>query len=221
MMIAYSPKGLSLEWCLVFVCLVFAPPHTVLPRHLLSLFARLCAVVVLALHSGTCTASTAHPSLSKPKSLWKPTASRYAFLNVPLFRTHSPRLTCSCPCTQDKVTLIRGKVEEVDLPVDKVDIIVSEWMGYFLLYESMLNTVLVARDKVRQRAWRSVSFPFPRLSHLAPFSFLSGWHPTAWCSRTRRHCTLGRLKTGSTRKRRLRFGTTSGALTCRASKSWQ
>jgi len=30
---------------------------------------------------------------------------------------------------------------------EKVDIIVSEWMGYFLLYESMLNSVLVARDK--------------------------------------------------------------------------
>jgi hypothetical protein len=29
----------------------------------------------------------------------------------------------------------------------QVDIIVSEWMGYFLFYESMLETVLVARDK--------------------------------------------------------------------------
>jgi type I protein arginine methyltransferase len=43
--------------------------------------------------------------------------------------------------------LIRGKVEDVTLPVEKVDIIISEWMGYFLIYESMLNTVLVARDK--------------------------------------------------------------------------
>jgi len=48
----------------------------------------------------------------------------------------------------DKViTLIKGKIEEVELPVDKVDIIISEWMGYFLLYESMLDTVLVARDR--------------------------------------------------------------------------
>mmetsp|Transcript_10204 Transcript_10204/g.12380 ORF Transcript_10204/g.12380 Transcript_10204/m.12380 type:complete len:340 (-) Transcript_10204:154-1173(-) len=47
----------------------------------------------------------------------------------------------------DAVTLIKGKVEEVELPVDKVDIIISEWMGYFLLYESMLDTVLFARDK--------------------------------------------------------------------------
>lgn len=47
----------------------------------------------------------------------------------------------------DTITLIQGKMEEIDLPVDKVDIIVSEWMGYFLLYESMLNTVIRARDK--------------------------------------------------------------------------
>lgn len=47
----------------------------------------------------------------------------------------------------DKITIIKGKVEEIDLPVDKVDVIISEWMGYFLLYESMLNTVLYARDK--------------------------------------------------------------------------
>jgi len=48
---------------------------------------------------------------------------------------------------EDVVTIIQGKVEEVDLPVDKVDIIISEWMGYCLLYESMLNTVIYARDK--------------------------------------------------------------------------
>lgn len=48
---------------------------------------------------------------------------------------------------EDKITLIKGKIEEIDLPIKDVDIIVSEWMGYFLLYESMLNTVLYARDK--------------------------------------------------------------------------
>lgn len=48
---------------------------------------------------------------------------------------------------QDKITVLKGKMEEVVLPVDKVDIIISEWMGYFLLYESMLDCVLWARDK--------------------------------------------------------------------------
>lgn len=43
--------------------------------------------------------------------------------------------------------MIKGKVEEIDLPVAKVDIIISEWMGYFLLYESMIETILYARDK--------------------------------------------------------------------------
>ncbi|XP_072341017.1 protein arginine N-methyltransferase 8-like isoform X3 [Scyliorhinus torazame] len=45
------------------------------------------------------------------------------------------------------ITIFNGKVEEVELPVDKVDIIISEWMGYSLFYESMLNTVIFARDK--------------------------------------------------------------------------
>jgi len=47
----------------------------------------------------------------------------------------------------DSVTIIRGKIEEIQLPVEKVDVIISEWMGYCLFYESMLDTVLYARDK--------------------------------------------------------------------------
>jgi type I protein arginine methyltransferase len=45
------------------------------------------------------------------------------------------------------ITLVKGKLEEVELPIQEFDIIISEWMGYFLLYESMLDTVLLARDK--------------------------------------------------------------------------
>ncbi|KAI8884698.1 S-adenosyl-L-methionine-dependent methyltransferase [Backusella circina FSU 941] len=45
------------------------------------------------------------------------------------------------------ITCVRGKVEEIELPVKQVDIIVSEWMGYFLLFEAMLDSVLVARDR--------------------------------------------------------------------------
>ena len=60
---------------------------------------------------------------------------------------------------EDKITLIKGKIEEIELPVSEeqparifkwhaacgvtvswqVDIIISEWMGYFLFYESMLG----------------------------------------------------------------------------------
>lgn len=44
------------------------------------------------------------------------------------------------------VTVIQSKMEDVELP-EKVDVIVSEWMGYFLLRESMFDSVLVARDR--------------------------------------------------------------------------
>lgn len=47
--------------------------------------------------------------------------------------------------------MIKGRIEEVKLPVDHVDIIISEWMGYFLLFESMLDSVIFARNK-----WLSV-----------------------------------------------------------------
>ncbi|KAK0410667.1 hypothetical protein QR680_005263 [Steinernema hermaphroditum] len=51
----------------------------------------------------------------------------------------------------DKVIeVVQSKVEDIkELPdgIEKVDIIISEWMGYCLFYESMLNTVLYARDK--------------------------------------------------------------------------
>ncbi|KAK1239539.1 hypothetical protein MKX07_000993 [Trichoderma sp. CBMAI-0711] len=45
------------------------------------------------------------------------------------------------------ITCVKGGIEDVKLPVDQVDIIVSEWMGYCLLYEAMLPSVLYARDR--------------------------------------------------------------------------
>jgi len=44
------------------------------------------------------------------------------------------------------VEVIHSTVEALELP-EKVDCIISEWMGYFLLRESMLDAVIVARDK--------------------------------------------------------------------------
>ncbi|KAK7072280.1 putative class I-like SAM-binding methyltransferase superfamily [Halocaridina rubra] len=46
----------------------------------------------------------------------------------------------------DVITVIQGKAEEVELP-EKVDVVVSEWMGYMMLYECMLPSVLYIRDK--------------------------------------------------------------------------
>lgn len=42
--------------------------------------------------------------------------------------------------------MIQGRIEDVVLPPKSFDIIVSEWMGYFLLFEGMLNSVIVARN---------------------------------------------------------------------------
>ncbi|RKP03110.1 hypothetical protein CXG81DRAFT_9949 [Caulochytrium protostelioides] len=67
--------------------------------------------------------------------------------------------------TEDQILLLKGKMEEVELPVQHVDIIISEWMGYCLLYESMLNTVLVARDKYL--APGGLIFPDKATMHIA------------------------------------------------------
>ncbi|KAH7446750.1 hypothetical protein KP509_01G072300 [Ceratopteris richardii] len=44
------------------------------------------------------------------------------------------------------VEVIQGSIEDVELP-EKVDVIISEWMGYFLIRESMFDSVIHARDK--------------------------------------------------------------------------
>ncbi|KAG9441989.1 hypothetical protein H6P81_017843 [Aristolochia fimbriata] len=46
----------------------------------------------------------------------------------------------------DTVIVLLGRVEDVDID-EEVDIIISEWMGYMLLYESMLSSVIIARDR--------------------------------------------------------------------------
>ncbi|XP_042398735.1 probable protein arginine N-methyltransferase 6.2 [Zingiber officinale] len=46
----------------------------------------------------------------------------------------------------DRVTVLHGRVEDVNID-EKVDVIISEWMGYMLLYESMLPSIIFSRDK--------------------------------------------------------------------------
>ncbi|CAF3956697.1 unnamed protein product [Rotaria sp. Silwood2] len=47
---------------------------------------------------------------------------------------------------ESKLVFIHGRIEDVNLPVEKVDIIISEWMGYFLLFECMLESIIFARN---------------------------------------------------------------------------
>ncbi|GIL46163.1 hypothetical protein Vafri_3215 [Volvox africanus] len=44
------------------------------------------------------------------------------------------------------IEVIQGTIKSIQLP-EKVDIIISEWMGYFLFRESMLGSVLAACDR--------------------------------------------------------------------------
>lgn len=46
----------------------------------------------------------------------------------------------------DTVIVLHGRVEDVEID-EEVDVIISEWMGYMLLYESMLGSIITARDR--------------------------------------------------------------------------
>jgi protein arginine N-methyltransferase 1 len=74
----------------------------------------------------------------------------------------------------DVVEVIQGTVESVTLP-EKVDVIVSEWMGYLLVRESMLDSVLAARD-----AW------------LKPGGSLWPSHARLWLAPARSHLAAAR-----------------------------
>ncbi|XP_060648919.1 protein arginine N-methyltransferase 1 [Drosophila nasuta] len=45
------------------------------------------------------------------------------------------------------VKLVKGMLEDTELPEAKYDVIISEWMGYFLLYEAMLDSIIYARER--------------------------------------------------------------------------
>ncbi|KAI0981355.1 hypothetical protein GJ496_000046, partial [Pomphorhynchus laevis] len=47
----------------------------------------------------------------------------------------------------DKIHFYGGDIEKMKLPLKQVDMIVSEWMGYGLFSECMLDSVIVARDR--------------------------------------------------------------------------
>eukprot|EP00039_Didymoeca_costata_P029200 m.23624 g.23624 ORF g.23624 m.23624 type:complete len:397 (-) comp7524_c0_seq1:55-1245(-) len=71
---------------------------------------------------------------------------------------------------ENVVTVLQQKMEDVVLPVPKVDIIISEWMGYFGLFEGMFRSVIYARDKYLA----SDGFMFPNQLDL----FIAGAGPS-------------------------------------------
>ncbi|ODN02985.1 Protein arginine N-methyltransferase 1 [Orchesella cincta] len=88
----------------------------------------------------------------------------------------------------DVVTVIHSRVEDIEsLPSnDKntVDIIVSEWMGFYLLHESMLESVLYARDKFLISG--GLMFPNSAQIYAAPCQIPDLWknHGDFWTSQS-------------------------------------
>eukprot|EP00947_MAST-08B_sp_MAST-8B-sp1_P002657 g2657.t1 len=67
----------------------------------------------------------------------------------------------------DRIEIVRGKVQDVQLP-EKVDVIVSEPMGFMLVHERMLEVFVMARDKWLKPGGRM--FPTRGTIYLAPFT---------------------------------------------------
>ncbi|XP_012552001.2 uncharacterized protein LOC101745013 [Bombyx mori] len=73
---------------------------------------------------------------------------------------------------ENVIEIIHSKVEDVILPNNiKVDVIVSEWMGFYLLHEGMLDSVLIARDKFLKEGGEM--FPETAVIYVAPCSIPS------------------------------------------------
>jgi histone-arginine methyltransferase CARM1 len=58
---------------------------------------------------------------------------------------YARRLVAGNPSLGQHITLIKGKIKEVELP-EKVDILISEPMGTLLLNERMIELYVMARD---------------------------------------------------------------------------
>jgi precorrin-6B methylase 2 len=74
----------------------------------------------------------------------------------------------------DRITVIKSKVEEVVLPEgEKVDVIISEPMGFMLIHERMLESYIIARQMFLKPGGRM--FPTTGTIFAAPFTDASEW----------------------------------------------
>lgn len=80
---------------------------------------------------------------------------------------YARKLIAGNPFLADRITVIKGKVEEVELP-EKADILISEPMGTLLVNERMLESYVIARDRFLVPSGKM--FPGVGRIHMAPFS---------------------------------------------------
>ncbi|XP_061736108.1 protein arginine N-methyltransferase 2-like [Nerophis ophidion] len=99
--------------------------------------ASLQSKVIMDLGCGTGIVSLFCAKLAQPAAVYAVEASAMAQYTRELVR----RNTCEAV-----VTVLQGRAEEVQLP-EQVDVLVSEWMGNCLLFEYMVESVLLARER--------------------------------------------------------------------------
>ncbi|KAL2922886.1 putative histone-arginine methyltransferase 1.3, partial [Bienertia sinuspersici] len=80
---------------------------------------------------------------------------------------YARKLVAGNPILADRITVVKGKVEEVELP-EKADILISEPMGTLLVNERMLESYIIARDRFLVPSGKM--FPGVGRIHMAPFS---------------------------------------------------
>ncbi|TKY50681.1 arginine N-methyltransferase 6 [Spatholobus suberectus] len=71
------------------------------------------------------------------------------------------------------IMVLHGRLEDVEIN-EKVDVIISEWMGYMLLYESMLGSVITARDRWLRPG--GLMLPSKATLYMAPFTHTKRYH---------------------------------------------
>ncbi|KAK3035183.1 hypothetical protein RJ639_034571 [Escallonia herrerae] len=79
---------------------------------------------------------------------------------------YASKLIAGNPLLSQRITVAKGKVEEVELP-EKADILISEPMGTLLVNERMLESYVIARD--RFLVPNGKMFPTLGRMHMAPF----------------------------------------------------
>lgn len=92
-------------------------------------------------------------------------ASRVYAVEASSMAEHAEKLV-GFNCMNDKIVVIAGKVEEIELP-EQVDVIISEPMGYMLYNERMLETYLHAKKWLKKGG---KMFPTTGDLHVAPFT---------------------------------------------------
>ncbi|XP_077436438.1 protein arginine N-methyltransferase 2 isoform X2 [Vanacampus margaritifer] len=93
--------------------------------------------VVMDLGCGTGIMSLFCAQLARPAAVYAVEASSMV--------QHTRELVKQNTC-DEVVTVLQGRAEEIQLP-EQVDVLVSEWMGNCLLFEFMVESVLLARDR--------------------------------------------------------------------------